>query len=603
MKHTLRDDFIEHVRSQSDIVNVVSDYVTLKRKGKNYWGNCPFHGEKTPSFSVNPDKQFFYCFGCGTGGNVFTFVSKKEGMGFADTVKKLAQRAGVPIPEGEKTPDEIRREQERAELLAVTKYAASLFHSYLIQSPAAEEARRYLQKRGIQRPTMEKFQLGYAPADWDALLKRLTRKGFAPEVIEMAGLVLRRGQGTGFYDRFRSRVIFPIYSPQGAVIGFGGRVLDDSQPKYLNSPETSLFNKRHQLYGLHLAGEEIRRAGKVIVVEGYMDVITAHQHGLGNVVASLGTAFTPEQAKLLLKSTYDIYIAYDADAAGQSATLRGLGILSGFGANVRVISVPEGKDPDEFIRNRGEEAFLDVVAQAKNLIQYYLMQAVAGEDITTPAGKANVIKQIFPLLSGLKNEVEIDEYLRIIAGQLNVDEPTMRRMWGNLTKKSMVEDKTAIYGKNNSNIVTAHQETSAMATAEQDLIWLMLEDSSFIRLVMQEISPSMVNNEEHRQIFDAIFSMYEENNPITVHTIDMRLNSSARSILTRIIAMERGFDDKSKAVDGYIRYIRYNQRQQRITALEKKIRESELKGETVANDILTEYLQLVRDSKVFTENA
>lgn len=604
MGNTFKEEFIEHVRSQNDIVSVINDYVTLKRKGRNYWGICPFHSEKTPSFSVNPDKQFFYCFGCGTGGNVFTFISKREGLSFVEAVKKLAQRAGIPIPEEEKSPQERQREQERSEQLAVLKYTAALFHGSLVKSAAAENAREYLRSRGILPQTIEKFQLGYAPAEWDALFRQLQRKGFSPQIIEKTGVCLPRTKGAGYYDRFRSRIMFPIHNAQGTVIGFGGRVLDDTQPKYLNSPETSLFNKRHQLYGLCFAGPSIKQTGRVVVVEGYMDVITAHQQGVSEVVATLGTAFTAEQAKLLLKHTYNIYIGYDADAAGQNATLRGLGILSGLGANVSVLSIPEGKDPDEYIRKRGKEAFLALLANAKGLIPYYLAQAMAGEEINSPAGKVNVLKQMFPILAELKNEVEIDEYLRMIAGRINVDEAAMRRMWGKLISKKMpIDNKTAILGKNSGNVGAESKEASAAATAEQDLIRLMLEETTVIPLAMQENLLSMVNNEIHRQIIDMIFAVFREQKTVTVQAVDMRLQEAACTILSKILAEERGFDDRHKAAEGCIRYLRYNQRQQRIAVLEQIIKESELKGATVANDILTEYLQLVRDSKLFTENA
>ncbi|MEM5794882.1 MAG: DNA primase [Bacillota bacterium] len=604
MGNTFKEEFIEHVRSQSDIVSVINDYVTLKRKGRNYWGSCPFHGEKTPSFSVNPEKQFFYCFGCGAGGNVFNFISKQEGLSFVEAVKKLAQRAGIPIPEEEKSPQERQREQERSEQLAVLKYAAALFHGSLVKSAAAETAREYLKSRGILPQTIEKFQLGYAPAEWDALYRQLQRKGVSPPIIEKTGLCLPRTKGAGYYDRFRSRIMFPIHNTQGTVIGFGGRVLDDTQPKYLNSPETALFNKRHQLYGLCFAGPAIKQTGRVVVVEGYMDVITAHQQGVSEVVASLGTAFTAEQAKLLLKHTYNIYIGYDADAAGQNATLRGLGILSGLGANVSVLSVPEGKDPDEFIRKRGKEAFLALLENAQGLIPYYLAQAMAGEEINSPAGKANVLKQMFPLLAELKNEVEIDEYLRMIAGRINVDEAAMRRMWAKLMgKKLPLDHKTVILGKNSGDAAAEPKEASAATTAEQDLIRLMLEETTVIPLAMQENLLSMVNTESHRQIIDMIFAVFREQKNVTVQAVDMRLQEAACAVLSKILAEERGFDDRHKAAEGCIRYLRYNQRQQRIAVLEQIIKESELKGVTVANDILTEYLQLVRDSKLFTENA
>jgi DNA primase len=370
--HTIPDELVEEVKTRSDIVTVVSQYVRLdKRSGANFFGLCPFHSEDTPSFSVSPGKQLFYCVGCHKGGNVITFIREMEKCSFPEAVKILADRAGIQLPE----PDDAAY-RERAELNARLRQLyleAARYYYHSLNGPEGREARQYLASRAIRESTARKFGLGYAPEAWDGLLRHLADREITdPRLLEQSGL-FRRGKNNGFYDLFRNRLMFPIIDALGQIIAFGGRVLDQSQPKYLNSPETPLFTKGRHLYALNLAKTSADK--RLVVVEGYMDTIAMHQAGVNNTVATLGTALTEAQASLLRKYTDQVIVGFDADAAGQTAALRSLDILTAHGLKVTVLRVPDAKDPDEFIRRYGPERFRALLDQALPLLDFKLESA------------------------------------------------------------------------------------------------------------------------------------------------------------------------------------------------------------------------------------
>jgi DNA primase len=370
------ENLVEEIKARNDIVSVVEQHVHLdKRSGQNYFGLCPFHSENTPSFSVSPTKQIYYCFGCNKGGDVIGFVKDIEKVGYLDALRLLADRAGIRLPEPE--DDEYRRRSElNRALYAVTTEAARYFYLAL-QGPSGERSREYLKRRGILSSTARKFGLGYAPDEWEGLLRHLRAKGYDDELLGKSGLFTKRGSG-GMTDLFRGRLMFPILDVMGRIVAFGGRVLDEGMPKYINSPETSIYTKGRQLFALNLA--KASREKKLIVVEGYMDAISMHQAGVDNTVASLGTAMTDAQATTLRKFAEEIVIAYDSDAAGQNAAIRGLDILSAKGCRVSVLQVPEGKDPDEFIRKNGSEVFRALIDKALPLMDFRLL--VAGRHAT-----------------------------------------------------------------------------------------------------------------------------------------------------------------------------------------------------------------------------
>ncbi|MCL6581476.1 MAG: DNA primase [Firmicutes bacterium] len=436
------DEVLDEIRSRVDIVAVIGEYVQLKKRGSNFVGLCPFHQEKTPSFTVSPSKQMFYCFGCQTGGNVFTFLCKREGISFAEAVELLAARAGVALPErassrggrragaeGRPTPGrDGGREHagEREWLLRVLAWTARWYRHQLLTNPEAERARAYLARRGVKPETVEKFQLGYSPDSWNALTRALLEKRVGEAVLERAGLALRGREG--LYDRFRGRLMFTICDRRGRPVGFGARALDEgAEPKYLNSPETPLFSKGRVLYGLDLAAEGIRRRGLALVVEGYMDVIACHEHGFDFAVASMGTALTPDQARLMRYLTDTVVTAFDADSAGTLATLRGLEVLGRAGFKVKVAEIPGGKDPDECLRGPdGPEAFREAVDRAVPLVEYRFRLAAGRHDLTTVEGRVGAVGELLPVLAGIENRLELDEYVRDFARRLGVDELALR---------------------------------------------------------------------------------------------------------------------------------------------------------------------------------
>lgn len=421
MSDSRMDEFVEQVRSHSDILQVVQSYVPLKRKGGRYWGCCPFHHEKTPSFSVVPDKGFFYCFGCHAGGNVFKFISLIENISYFEAIKLQAEKLNIPMPERPKTPAEEAREREIASLRKVNEMARDFFHNCLTMTGYGKPGLAYFAGRGITESVIEEFKLGFAPDAWDKLSSAFVKRGVKPELLLKAGLVSESQRG-GIYDRFRGRVIIPIADERGRVVGFGGRVLDDSQPKYLNTQETVLFNKRKLLFGLDRSQRAIKEAGYAIVVEGYMDAISVFGAGVENVVASLGTAFTADHAKKLMRYAKEIYFCYDSDEAGQQATIRALSIAArDTGAVVKVIAVPDGKDPDEFIRKHGAEAFRGLVKEALPLVDYRISYVLSHVRYDTLEGKGRALQEIMPVLSGVKRAL-LGEYVKKLAQTLMIDE-------------------------------------------------------------------------------------------------------------------------------------------------------------------------------------
>ena len=397
------EQFIEELVSRTDMVDLVSGYVRLNKKGNNYWGLCPFHSEKTASFSVSPDKQICYCFGCHKGGGAINVLMELENLSFVDAVRQLAQRAGMEVPE---TGADARIKEKREQLLEINKEAARWFHAQLYQ-PQGAQALDYLRRRGLSQSTLTNFGLGFAPDSWDDLLNALAAKGYDKRQILEAGLAVSNDKGR-IYNRFRNRVMFPIIDVRGSVIGFGGRVMDDSKPKYLNSPEGLVYNKSRNLFALNIAKKS--KLGRIILTEGYMDTIALHQAGFDNAVASLGTALTPDHALLLSRYTKEAVIAYDGDGAGVAAAHRAIPILEKAGLKVRVLRMRGAKDPDEFIKAYGKDAFAKLLDESENHIEYRLEQLKAKFDLTDAAQRVEFLHEVTGLIASLPNAVEREVY-------------------------------------------------------------------------------------------------------------------------------------------------------------------------------------------------
>jgi DNA primase len=424
----LTREAIEEIRTSANIVDVVGAHVSLRKRGKTYVGLCPFHGEKTPSFTVSDDRQAFYCFGCGVGGSVFDFLMRVRNLTFAEAARELAERYGIRLPEAPETKGQ-RRTRELADFLCgANEAAAAYFHQVLLEDPAAAIARDYLLRRGAGPEITREFRLGYAPPRWDGCKRHLLGHKISPQVAVQAGLLVQSGQGE-VYDRFRNRLMFPIRDLAGRVVGFGGRALDDTPPKYLNSPESPVFHKGRIVYGLPVAKEACRKEGETLVVEGYFDLLALHNNGIRNVVAPLGTALTPQHVRLLARLAPRTVVVFDGDEAGMRAALRSLEIFLREKLPARLIKLPGGMDPDDFMRQKGRDAFLRLLAEARPLLEVFLDETLADFDGSI-ANKVRSVRTVGPLLKLLDAGVEQESYLQLLTRRLNVSEEALRQELG-----------------------------------------------------------------------------------------------------------------------------------------------------------------------------
>lgn len=474
------DEVIEEVRSSNNIVDIIGGYVRLQKKGSSYFGLCPFHNEKSPSFSVSPNKQMYYCFGCGAGGNVFTFIMEYENQTFPEAVKILADRAGIALPEAELTEEQKRERNKRQLLLEINKTAANYFY-YQLNRDQGQQAREYLENRRLSKETQIHFGLGYASKYSNDLYLYLKKKGYQDQILKETGL-LTYDEKRGAHDKFWNRVMFPIMDVNNRVIGFGGRVMGDGTPKYLNSPETMLFDKSRNLYGLNYA--RTSRKPYMIICEGYMDVIAMHQAGFTNAVASLGTAFTAQHSVLLKRYTQEVRLAYDSDGAGQKAALRAIPILKSAGINVRVIHMDPYKDPDEFIKNLGTEAFQERIDAAESSFMFEISVLEKNYKQSDPEGRASFMKAMARRLLEFPQELERNIYIDAIAGRYGIASEELKRMvnsFGASMSREQVE--AAIYQQQEREEMPAkkrvEKEDSVLTAQKFFLTWLIEEPSIY----------------------------------------------------------------------------------------------------------------------------
>ena len=533
------DEFVGRVAERTDIYSVVSQYVPLTQKGGRYWGRCPFHNEKTASFSVSADKGLFYCFGCGTGGNVFKFLSLIENITYFEAIKLQAQRLGIDLPAKKLSPEEERRRREEKALFKINELARDFYHECLIKTARGEVGRKYLAARGITPETIENFKMGYAPDEWESLFRKLTRQDFSPQQLEAVGLVAKRKNSSGYYDRFRGRVMIPITDVFGHVVGFGGRILNaqEDTAKYLNTPETALFNKRKLLFGLDKSNREISAAGKAVVVEGYMDAISLFSAGIKNVVATLGTAFTPEHADLILRYARKIIFCYDSDEAGQRATVKALPIVQAAGAEVFVISIPDGKDPDEFIRKHGKEEFEELIKTAEPLTDYRMNYVLARADLFTISGRLQALREILPVFAKFKEKLKLNQYIKKLSLALSVDETDILSEWKKLSYKERQEPrapkKAVVINKQPDNrpliIKRACEDLLRMAWHEPDLldyVFAMVPREIFTQ-VQREIIAWFEDCREREKIPDQVNALTELSNEASAEISRILLDQSA----------------------------------------------------------------------------
>lgn len=592
------EEALNEIRARTDIVEVVSGYVLLKQAGNTYKGLCPFHTEKTPSFTVSAEKQLFYCFGCGAGGDVFSFVMKIENMNFGDAARMLAERVGVTLFQDESPQARAAREKRRR-LYDCMEAACRHFETVFAKSSDAKEARDYVKRRGISHDTARCFRLGYAPREWDSVLKTLTGSGFLREELVSAGLIIPSKSGKGHYDRFRGRLMFPITDISGRVIGFGGRVLDDSEPKYLNSPETALFRKGKTVYGLALAKNSIRCESKAVIVEGYMDAIMCHQFGFTNVTATLGTALAKEQAETVSRYAPQVIIAYDADAAGGAATLRGMEILAGVGAGVRVAVLPQGEDPDSMLRKSGREAFAKVLEDAKPLTAYKLYLIASKTDTSKLDERVKAAKEAAQVLANVESAVERTEYAKKAAKMLGVSEEAMQRDIDRSVKvpgsRRVTRRDPEAQDRFDASRYTSFKDDIARSgevvqvlKAERLLLRLMWESKEIFEIAAKRLNWAEFSDERHRKLAQAIEASkdaypkgIEKGNLTPRQVIGLMNNGEILEYASGILIGEdeKLPDNLKKAADDCINVILEYNLVDRIREIEKELMSLSCRGE------------------------
>ena len=483
----------DEVKQRTDIVDVVGQYVTLKKAGRNFTGLCPFHGEKTPSFFVFPERQNWHCFGCNTGGDVFAFIMKKEDMDFGDALRFLAQRAGVTIP-SKFEPEEGKEEKE--ELYQINSAAAEYFHDLLLSSPAAEKARSYVANRGFSLQTVADFQLGFSLDSWESAKQHLMQVGYTESSLLKSGIIIEAESGK-IYDRFRGRLIFPIRDARGRVAGFGGRVLDDSLPKYLNSPQTIIFDKSSIIYGVDRASGDIRKQDMAVIVEGYIDVITAHQNSICNVVASMGTSITETQVTTLKKLTKNLVLALDADAAGEEAMLRGVGYENTIGSEVKVILLPAGRDPDDVIKE-DTGTWQQLVKDATPIVDYTFDMVTAKLDLSAPKGKSLAVERLLPIIADMKDTVRQAHYLQKLAHLANMN---VRNLESTL---SNIKPRQGAYKAKSPKPETVSRALRPLVSKPQEeyCLTLLLQHPE-LKAESESLLPEYFENSINREIYTA----------------------------------------------------------------------------------------------------
>lgn len=527
------EDIIAQVIERNDIVEVISSYMPLKSAGKNFKANCPFHHEKTPSFVVTPSKQIYHCFGCGEGGNVISFVMKQDRMEFPEAVRYLAQKVGLAVPEV--TSASPQASHERQQLFDINMLAVEYFHTRLLADPSAsaQEARQYLQQRGLTIETVKKFRCGYALNQWDGLIKHLRQKGISLAQMDKAGLIVARDSGQGYYDRFRHRVIFPIFDIRGRAVAFGARALDDSPAKYINSPETAVYTKGCHLFGFNRAKDAVSQEDCVVIVEGYLDCLIPYQAGLENVIAVQGTALTIEQMRLIRRYTHNVVMLFDADKAGQAAMLRSFDGLIEEGLNVTVAHLEEGQDPDSFVRVQGVDALRKLLMKAQTIFDYKLSVLCTQFDRTSIEGRAAISDAMLSTIKRYDNAVVRSGYVKCLADQLGVTEhillQEMKRPRRTDVRKSFSDKPVEL-----KSVISA-----ATRRVELNILKLLVEELSLREMIKKELALEDLQDPVIRHLVQKIYASMDEDVGITAATLMQQIvEEESKKLLAWLVTQE-----------------------------------------------------------------
>ena len=577
------DNFSEKVKDRIDIVEVVSEYVQLKKTGKNYQGLCPFHQEKTPSFTVNPNNQFYYCFGCGKGGDIFNFIMEIENITFYESLKLLAKKANLEMPNKKGYSKEYNKKREK--IFKVHQLAAKFFNYLLLNKQIGNEAYKYLMERGYSEKDLERYYLGYAPDSWHSLYNFLSKRGFKDSLLEESGLIGHKNNN--YYDKFRDRIMFPIFNSQGEVIAFGGRRLNDedaNSPKYYNSPETLIFHKSKNLYGINWAKKGFRETNSAVIMEGYTDVITAHKYGLNNAVASLGTALTSDQARILKRYVDTVYTAFDPDFAGEQATLKGLDILKKADLNVRVIELPEEVDPDDFIKENGAQKFRELMESSYNLIEFKIRRIVNENEKYNINQRINRSKKVLKVISQIEDPIERDVYLDKTADILNIEKDAMQEALDSFNRKIKQEndDKNRIQEKDSKKELKKlnHQDL---------LLKTLIDNPDRIEKAQKEIKPEYFKG-IYRKAFKLII---EKGFDILNVNIEQEVESQKLVDYFMILTVKERQEVSEEKFKALLELIQDEYKQRAKNELYHKLQKAEIKQNKLDN-LLLDYHRIIK---------
>lgn len=601
MKDIISPEKIREIRERANILEVIGDFVSLKKSGKNYLGLCPFHAERTPSFTVNEEKGIFHCFGCGIGGNVFSFLMRINNQSFPEAVKTLAQRYGILLPSKELTAAERAQKNLREKLLEINELAAKFYHQILTSEKEGEEGRRYLAKRGISLEIIHSYMLGFAPPAWDALARFLREKDIPLNLAQTLGLIIPRAEEEkgelSYYDRFRSRIIFPIFAVGGQVSGFGGRIIgefssreDQNIPKYINSPESPVYRKGLLLYGLNVALKAIREQGRVLIVEGYMDLLALSQEGFKNVVASLGTALTSAQVNLLSRFTKEALLIFDADEGGQKATQRSLELFLQEGIAAKVASLPSGYDPDSFIRQEKRKGFEQIIDKALPLMDYLLNEYRRRYDLTTIEGKVRVLRELRPFWQRLPDPLEQNLYIERIANKLGLKESQTRSYLQAGVKAKAEKEETFLGLKG-----PAH---------ERVLLQIMLLKNKVIPFIEEIRAEDVFEDPRFQKLAQEMIGFWKSQKKWDLHDFLNRLeDEDLRALISELLLTEESLTDPERILQDCLRRSRLNRLQKEIKRVDEEIRgrlqEKKMEGSDISGmkELLLRKQRLLQEQK------
>ncbi len=572
-------DVIDRIRAQTDIVELVEQYLDLRRSGDNYRALCPFHNEKTPSFNVNRTRQIFHCFGCGRGGDAFKFLMFHDGLSFPEAVRVLAQRAGIKL-EAE-SPRAAARRSQRERLTKLNRFAADYFRGQLIGENGTRP-REYLMGRGISDEVSEQFMLGHAPDSWTHCTAEAARSGFSRQEIERSGLAKQRRSDGGLYELFRNRIIFPVHNMSGTIVGFGGRALGDEDPKYINTPETDVYRKGETLYGLYQAKDAIRREAVVLIVEGYMDLLQLVQAGFANVVATLGTALTERQARLVRRFVQSAVLVYDGDEAGAKAAERGMTVLAHVGIEPRVVLLPEGNDPDDYLRAHGSDAFRDLLGRAAGVLDFVLRD-VTDSTALSPGDKSAVARRAFAVISAIGDSIRQSDYLRLLAERLKVSETSVRREFG-------------MYRRSPGGKGADGVRRRVWPKATYDLFGALIRNPEYIARASRDVDLALMDDGPEKEVLATLFEAESEiGRPEQL--LDRVESEDARTLLSRVLvdAGSDARDEDAALFEGWLRKTRVDVLRKRLAGLDGQIMDAQRQNDqTRIDELLRQHAESVK---------